>query len=452
MAHQPNKRTALELFGIGEAELLERIDEGFYVVNSDWILLCVNPAAARFWKKSEADLVGRSMLELFPKFHGSESYLAHARVLETGVAERLETISTASQNWVQLKLYAKPPFLSVLFSDIAPRVSLEASLRTKDETLTLAEASVGIGVWDADLTTQTVQGTPQFFRLHGLEPQAGPVPMEFTRSVRHEADRERMRLAFLSALESKAETHESEYRIVRPDGKTRWIFGRGRISRDRSGKAVRYTGIDLDVTDRKRQEEQLHILTSELQHRTNNLLAVVQSIARQSLQTSDSIADFQERFDDRLSGLAESMKLLVARDWKGLSLEDLVASQMKPFGPSEGRLRVTGPPVTLTPKAAETLGMVFHELATNAAKYGAWSADAGVITVAWVWRDQDVLEVRWTESDGPAVVTPDRKGFGRFVTETLVANALKGSVSVEFNPAGLQWMCTLRSEFASRDS
>lgn len=451
MPDPENKSTEPLPQGPEVVELLERIDEGFYVVDPDWKLRYVNLAAAKFWKKSAGELIGHSMLELFPNFHESESFRAHARAMATGTAERLETISTASQNWVQLKLFPKPPFLWVLFSDIAPRVSLEASLRTKDETLTLAEVSVGIGVWDSDLLAQTVQGTPQFFRLHGLEPQEGQVPMELTRSLRHPEDREHMRQSFLEALESNAETHESEYRIVRPDGKARWIFGRGRIIRDTAGKAVRYIGIDLDVTERKRQEEQLHILTSELQHRTNNLLAVIQSIARQSLQTSDTIEEFQQRFSARLSGLAESTNLLVARNWKGLSLHDLIESQMKPFGPTEERLRVAGPAVTLTPKAAETLGLVFHELATNAAKYGAWSTDHGMIAITWSWRDAGVLALQWSESDGPPVDAPRRKGFGRFVTEKLVADALKGSVSVRFDPAGIEWNCTVPASFITAD-
>jgi PAS domain S-box-containing protein len=144
------------------------------------------------------------------------------------------------------------------------------------EALTLAEQSAGIGVWSIDLTTQTVRGTAQFFRILGLPPSSDPVPVDLVRALRHPEDRERVVSGFRQALEGHADTYEIEYRIIRPDGSLRWIFGRGRVVRDASGKPVRYSGIDLDITDRKNAEAELAAAKEELERMNQALEKRVQ--------------------------------------------------------------------------------------------------------------------------------------------------------------------------------
>jgi len=125
------------------------------------------------------------------------------------------------------------------------------------DALALAEQSAGVGVWSIDLTTGLARGTPQFFRIHGIEPTSGPVPMDKVRALRHPEDQQRVLAGFRTALESGTDAYEIEYRIIRPDGQVRWIFGRGRVVRDERGKPVRYSGVDLDITDRKAAEAAL---------------------------------------------------------------------------------------------------------------------------------------------------------------------------------------------------
>ncbi|MEJ0020261.1 MAG: PAS domain S-box protein [Acetobacteraceae bacterium] len=138
-----------------------------------------------------------------------------------------------------------------------PTADAAQPFQEREDILTLAEQSAGIGVWDVDLVTGLFRGTPQFFRIMGLPPTAQPLPIEATRRLRYIDDRERVLRGFQAALDSGAEYYEAEYRIIRPDGELRWIFGRGRVVRDAAGVPVRYSGVDVDITGRKLAEAAL---------------------------------------------------------------------------------------------------------------------------------------------------------------------------------------------------
>ena len=154
--------------------------------------------------------------------------------------------------------------------------ALAAALRESRDLLALAEQSAGIGIWDTDLATDMVRATPTFFRLMGLPVSAEPIANDVVRAVRHADDAARVREGFREALARGIDSYEVEYRIIRPsDGELRWIFGRGRTVRDGGGQPVRYSGVDIDVTERKRAEEHVRLLLAELNHRANNLLTVV---------------------------------------------------------------------------------------------------------------------------------------------------------------------------------
>lgn len=433
-------------------EILERMTEGFYAVDPKWRLVYVNRPAEIFWGMKREAILGKTMASLFPRFMGSPPYEAHKRALEEGTPVRVETVSTANGLPVELNIYPGPPGLSVFFRDISRLVDLEKRLRERDEILSLAELHAGIGVWDVDLVSQTLVGTSQFFRLHGLEPTSEPVTFETTRSLRHPQDRDRVVRGFADALAAGANSFETEYRIIRPDGQLRWIFGRGRVVRDGDGIPIRYSGIDIDITERKRQEDRLRLITHELRHRANNTLAVLQAMARQTLRASSNLEDFEKRFDGRIRALADANDLLVRGDWQGVEVGALVEAQLRPFieGAQGHRVTMTGPRVVLPPKAVQTLGLALHELATNASKYGALSLVGGKIAIDWTINqgDEARLAITWHESRGPPVVPPDRSGFGRFVIESMVRSSLGANVTVDFEPEGLIW----KAEFALADA
>lgn len=423
------------------ALILERMDEAFYAVGRDWRLLKVNRRAEAFWAKPASELVGRSMLELFPEFEGSVSFEAHRRAIETTQPASVETISTATGFPVVLHLYPNEAGLSVYFRDISDRRQMERELAARNELLTLAELSAGIGIWVQDVPGQTVRATPQFFQLLGMEAIDGPVPQDLIRDHRHPDDRDRVTKAFREAIAGGADTFESEYRIIRPSGEERWIFGRGRVARDAGGEVVQYSGVDLDVTERKRAEAHARVVMGELVHRTNNLLTVVQSLAQQSARGAPDIDGFLHVFNERLQGLSQSTNLLIRDEWRGALLGDLIRSQVAPFA-AEQRFDLDGPPARLSTKAVQNLGLAFHELCTNALKYGALSVAEGGVSVRWQF-ENGALRITWREHGGPPVSAPRRKGFGRVVAEQIVSAALGAKVSTQFLPEGLLWEATI---------
>jgi PAS domain S-box-containing protein len=195
-----------------------------------------------------------------------------------------------------------------------------------------------------------------------------------------------------------------------------------------------------DITARKRAEERARLLMREANHRAKNMLSLVQAIARQT--AAHDRDDFVDRFTERLQALAANQDVLVRHTWHGVDVEDLVRAQLAPFADLIGRrIRVGGPRLRMNAAAAQTLGLVLHELATNAGKYGALSTNAGHVDIDW-WLDGDALGMRWIERNGPPVRPPERQGFGTTVIRSMAKRALDGEVQLDYTPRGLEWRLT----------
>ena len=194
-----------------------------------------------------------------------------------------------------------------------------------------------------------------------------------------------------------------------------------------------------DVTARVETELVRQTLMNELSHRVKNMLAMVQSIGAQTLRQSSSLEDFKAAFDGRLHSLARVHDLLVAENWAGADLDQLIRSTVVPYG-MDNRIRILGPSLYVTPEAGVALGMVLNELATNAVKYGALSGERGQLDVAWQMErraDGQWVNLQWTESGGPTVVPPSRRGFGSKLIERSITHQLRGTVTSNFEAKGL---------------
>jgi PAS domain S-box-containing protein len=217
--------------------------------------------------------------------------------------------------------------------------------------------------------------------------------------------------------------------------------------RAEDGRVIGLSAVHRDMTERKRYEEHLGFTLRELSHRTKNVLAVVQALARQILRQSNSLAGFDARFSGCVQALAYCHDLLVQHDWKGADLHELIRIQLAPFGGPDGlRVSSEGPPVFLKPSAMQSLGLALHELATNAAKHGALSAPSGSVAVTWQYaEDGPGLRLAWEERGGPRVRRPRREGFGTVVLKR-TGPALGGETALDFRPEGFVWTVTIGPE------
>jgi PAS domain S-box-containing protein len=210
---------------------------------------------------------------------------------------------------------------------------------------------------------------------------------------------------------------------------------------DASGRVVGVAAVHRDMTESRKYEEHLAFTLRELSHRTKNMLAVVQGLSHMIARRSDGIEDFEARFHGCIQALAYSHDLLVQHEWQGATLAELLRVQLAPFGGLEpGRITMRGPAVYLRPAAMQSLGLVTHELATNATKHGALSVPAGTVSITWSRAGGQGVRLIWEESGGPAVTPPTRKGFGRVVFERIGAS-LDGAIGTDFRPDGL--VCTV---------
>ncbi|MEM0908045.1 MAG: PAS domain-containing protein [Pseudomonadota bacterium] len=208
------------------------------------------------------------------------------------------------------------------------------------------------------------------------------------------------------------------------------------------GKVAGITCASIDVTQRKRNEERMHLVMRELTHRTKNLLAVVIAIARQASTGVSDVNEFVPALIGRLRALSVAQDLIVADDWAGVALEDLTRTiLLQSGGASESQILVQGPTIKLSPEAAQNLGLALHELAVNARQYGALQCAEGAVSVIWDNHrldGGDCVALTWREEGGPPVSPPTAKGFGTTVIERNLTRALKAQVDLSFHPAGLE--------------
>jgi PAS domain S-box-containing protein len=222
--------------------------------------------------------------------------------------------------------------------------------------------------------------------------------------------------------------------------------------RGSDGRIIGFSAVMRDITERKRVEKHLRLVMRELSHRTKNLLAVIMAMVRRTARSSTNVAVLQSELIQRLQSLSASHDLLVAEDWAGASLEELVRAVLQPFvGNASEALGCEGPRVLVNSTAAQNLGLALHELATNAAKYGALSTPAGRVRVKWsVSPDAEGiarLVIAWAEAGGPPVAPPKETGFGHVVIERVAAQALNAPVVYEFPEDGVRWSIALPLDF-----
>jgi PAS domain S-box-containing protein len=254
-------------------------------------------------------------------------------------------------------------------------------------------------------------------------------------------------LARIEAAFAGSTTGGSEICYRRKDGSLFWSAILISPVRDDAGNVVQHFASFVDLTDHKQEQAQSKMLIDELNHRVKNTLATVQSIVWQALRNTSDPEVLRDSIESRLFALSRSHDLLTHENWEGAGLLDLVKAALEPFGVANGRsehFSITGGNIRVSPKAALALGIAFHELATNAVKYGAFSNKTGSVLISWTVEASpkgDRLVLRWQETGGPPVLPPSRKGFGSRVIERGLAHELEGMVALDYPTDGV--ICTV---------
>jgi PAS domain S-box-containing protein len=228
-------------------------------------------------------------------------------------------------------------------------------------------------------------------------------------------------------------------RYRRFDGEWRTMSTAANPRFDDSGEFLGMTGVNVDITEQLLAEEHNRLLMGELNHRTKNILSVVQAIARQTSRSSPP-EHFLRSFAERLQGLSASNDLLLRTDWSGVQLDELATAQLGPLlGLAADRVTIVGPAIRIGSREAQMLGMALHELSTNSLKYGAFAEPSGKVALTWELLDKSRWQLEWRETTARPPVPTEKKGFGHTVTVDMIASTLSAAVTVEFPVTGFVW-------------
>lgn len=290
--------------------------------------------------------------------------------------------------------------------------------------------------------------------------QGAPVG-ELAKAYIHPDDAERWQGAILHSA-ATLEPYDIEWRPLSPDGEERWVRSMARANRAADG-SVYWDGISLDITAQKRNEAALkreiderreverhqRVLIAELNHRVRNTLAIILAIAQQTVRGATDLEGFSRIFSGRIQALAQAHTLLSERDWTTTTLTEMVRQATAPYDLPHGRVHLAGDRIEIAARPAIALSLTFHELATNAGKYGSLSVESGTVDITW-WVEGALLHILWAETGGPPAVQPTRRGFGGLLITMNVEQELSGELQQFFGPEGFRCEMTLPIEKLAR--
>jgi two-component sensor histidine kinase/DNA-binding response OmpR family regulator len=343
-------------------------------------------------------------------------------------------------------LYRKTRQLETLNRELERRVAertaeVEASaarLRESEQRRSVALAAGQMGSWDWDVENGQCMWDAGQYRIFAVDPENFELTYRNIRPLIHPEDLQRIEGLVAEGIADKT-TFQTEARILRPNGELRWCICAAAMTTNAEGRVVRVSGVTVDITDRKEAEERQTLLAREVDHRARNALAVVQSIVR--LTRAKTTQLYASTVEGRIRALAQAHNLISQSRWQGADLGTLVEEELNPYRSSDGdKIVAQGPAVSLRPVMAQTLALALHELATNAAKYGALSTASGRVRLQWDLQP-DSLVLNWSETGGPATDVPSTEGFGTQIINASIRSQLGGQVTFDWLANGLT--CTL---------
>lgn len=314
-----------------------------------------------------------------------------------------------------------------------------AELKAAEDKLRFILSAARLGTWTLDVPTGRLVASEQCRAMFGH-----PDDSEFSLSTLEEGiapgDRRLWKNAFGKALVGDGYA-EAEVRLFRNGADTHWVEMRANTRFDENRQPVSMIGVVIDITDRRAAEVHRDLLTRELSHRVKNTLATVQAIVGRSLRENGVDDALATKISDRLRAIAGAHDVLTHHGWSSADIGEIVAAALAPFNFEEDRIEYGGADVLLSARAATSLALALHELATNAFKFGSLSRSTGKVSLKWDIVGDDMRLV-WTETGGPEVSDPERRGFGSLLIDTMLASSTYGSTDLDYRPGGLVFTYT----------
>jgi two-component system CheB/CheR fusion protein len=423
---------------------------------ADGTLLLINEAYATTFNQPAEMLTGQS----FYQFIAPQDRDAVEEMLERLNAENpVETIvhtvilPSGKQRWMEWTnkfLYLNEDGeaeYQAIGRDVTDRKRAETALAEREQRLNFALDVSSLGAWELDVRTGEAERSLRHDQIFGYEELLDDWSVDVFLAHVVPEDRDHVREQYQGAI-AKRENWSFECRIRRADGEVRWIAANGRPILDEYGDVAVLLGTVKDITDIKTAELDIRIsqarkslLMQELQHRVKNTLATVLAIIRFSGRRARDVNSLVEALQSRLSAISKTHDLLTQSDWQGGRLSKLVEVELAPYGvDGKHRFQFSGCDPDLPAKQALSLSLALHELATNAAKYGALSNDTGVVNVTCRLIGDGILRIVWEEEGGPMVEEPEdgKEGFGNFLIQNVLAHEISGDVALQFELSGVR--------------
>jgi two-component system, chemotaxis family, CheB/CheR fusion protein len=430
-----------------QKNLLENTEIATIFLNSQLRIKSFTSPAAEIFHLIETDL-GRPITDIATRLAYEHLSRDVARVLRTlSRVEHEVTMVDGSASYIMRILPYRTignviDGVVVTFVDITERKRNEEALAQLAAIVAnSADAIIGLKP-DGSITSWNV-GAERTYGFTAEEAIGRPLSL----TMRSEKKGELREI--LERLGRSTAVGATESERITKDGRQIHISYTSTPIRNSAGKLLAAAVIERDITERKQVEEQPRLLLGELNHRVKNALATVLSIASRTRKATDSLDDFYRAFEGRLRALASTHDLLAKNVWAGADLRQILLAELKPYNGEKDAIHLSGHDFFVSSRAAVVFGMIFHELVTNAAKYGALSDTSGNVQVKWKMvgdKDGKSFVLEWRERGGPAAVAVNKHGFGITFIERSIAYELQGSAELRFDPHGLH--VTIRAPLA----
>ena len=428
------------------------LDYAILTADMNGLIVSWSPGAEKLFGWKPEEIIGQPLDVLFTEEDRMnrlpETRQQMASLHRIDVVERFHQRKDGTTFWASGDLQAlysddgkQQGFLKIV-RDRTDEQRHSETLRLSEERLRLAQQAAGIGAFEIDRDRKMIEATPQFLKLLGFE-ESPELPLNDFYSVIVDNPKQIAKQMLQTRQDESLITH-LEFQIKRADTKQlRWIGYWAEAAPKDVGKSMKHRilGVLQDITERRDAQEKQALLSGELAHRVKNILAIVQSIANQTLTESTSVTKALQDFSVRLNALAHAQDILTQGATSSADLKQIVESSLDIHDKTKKRFIISGPPVSLSPPTALSMALALHELSTNAVKYGALSSKNGIVEINWTI-DKDEFHFSWREKGGPTVSQPTKLSFGSKLIKRLLPARFNGHAELDYAPEGFSFELT----------